>query len=205
MTIKRKILAAILALALPLASPVLASEQAVTFVQNNVSKVLQVLSDPALGDVQKGKLFSEVITQVTDVDVIARFVLGQYAATASTPEFERFARVFRGYALGVYQSELSRFGNEVLEVQSVQERKPGDSVVLTRISGGALSKKSRDVKWRVITIKGTPRVVDIEISGVWLSQHQRAEITGIITKNGGQISAATKMLCSQSKTCTVTG
>ncbi|MDQ7078350.1 MAG: hypothetical protein Q9M45_11035 [Robiginitomaculum sp.] len=48
-------------------------------------------------------------------------------------------------------------------------------------------------------------MVDIEISGVWLSQHQRAEITGIIAKNNGDVRAASKVLCERSAQCHYNG
>lgn len=195
----------VLSINLIIAAPVMASEQAASFVQQKVSRVLSILSNPALNEKQKADQFQDEILRITDVNVISRFVLGQYAAKASRQELEDFRRNFRLYVLDIYQSELSRFGNEVLEVHSTQDRKPGDSVVLTTLSGGALSKKAKPVKWRVLIIKGEPRVVDIEISGVWISQHQRAEITEIIAKNSGRISAASKFLCTHSAECTYTG
>ncbi|PHS26489.1 MAG: hypothetical protein COA84_06160 [Robiginitomaculum sp.] len=182
-----------------------AAEKEVDFIRENVSKVLAILSDAGLSDLQKASQFQEKIQHIADVDVIAKFVLGPYAATASPQDMAGFSDTFRHYALGVYQSELGRFGSEAFEVLGAQERKPGDTIVMTRISGGAMKNKSRDIKWRVMMIKGSPQVVDIEISGVWLSQHQRAEITGIIAKNNGRISAATKMLCARATDCRYTG
>jgi phospholipid transport system substrate-binding protein len=182
-----------------------AAEKEVDFIRENVSKVLAILSDVGLNDVQKATRFQEEIQKTADVDVIAKFVLGPYASSASPEEMKSFAEAFREYALGVYQSELGRFGSEAFEVLGAQERRPGDTIVMTRISGGAMKNKFRDIKWRVMMIKNSPQVVDIEISGVWLSQHQRAEITGIIAKNNGRISAATKMLCARATDCRYTG
>jgi phospholipid transport system substrate-binding protein len=182
-----------------------AAEKDVDFIRENISKVLAILSDARLNDVQKAMQFQEEIQKVADVDVIAKFVLGPYASSASPEEMENFTDTFRQYALGVYQSELGRFGSETFEVLGAQERRPGDTIVMTRISGGAMKKKARDIKWRVMMIKNSPQVVDIEISGVWLSQHQRAEITGIIAKKNGRISAATKMLCARATDCRYTG
>jgi phospholipid transport system substrate-binding protein len=188
-----------------LASPTMASERAVSFVQEKVAHILSVLSDPTLSEEQKSDQFEQELLKTADVKVIARFVLGKYAATASTKEFNEFSHAFQLYALNVYQSELSNFGSEVFEVKSSEDRRPGDSVILTTISGGAMDDKSEEIKWRVLNIKGAPRVVDMQISGVWLSQHQRAEITGIIAKNNGDVRAATKMLCERSAQCDYTG
>jgi len=182
-----------------------AAERDVDFIRENVSKVLAILSDASLSDVQKVTQFQKAIQKTADVNVIAKFVLGPYAKSADPEDIKNFTDTFRQYALGVYQSELGRYGSEKFEVLGAQERRPGDTIVMTRISGGAMKNKSRDIKWRVMMIKGRPQVVDIEISGVWLSQHQRAEITGIIAKNNGQINAAIKMLCARASDCVYTG
>ena len=182
-----------------------AADRDVRFIRENVSKVLAILSDTGLTDAQKATKFQKEIQKIADVNVIAKFVLGPYASSASLEDMESFTDTFRQYAIGVYQSELGRFGSETVKVLGTQERRPGDTIVMTRVSGGALKNKPRDIKWRVMIIKGRPQVVDIEISGVWLSQHQRAEITGIIAKNNGQIRAATKMLCARTPDCRTTG
>jgi phospholipid transport system substrate-binding protein len=182
-----------------------AADTAVAFVQEKVSKVLDILSDPASSEAQKEQRFHDEIIHITDVAVIARFVLGPYAAKASAAEMSEFRNAFETYATNVYQTELSNFGSEVIKVHRAKQRKPGDSVVLTTLSGGVKHRKPRDIKWRVLKIKGYYRVVDIEISGVWLSQHQRAEVTGIITRNGGDIRAASKFLCAKSGQCQISG
>ncbi|PHS21641.1 MAG: hypothetical protein COA85_12785 [Robiginitomaculum sp.] len=205
MKIKSIFAASVLTMTALLSSPVLASEQAVSFVQDKVAQMLSILSDSSLNEAQKEDKFQQQLLQTADVNVIARFVLGKYAAKANAQELEKFSYAFQLYALSVYQSELSNFGSEVFEVKNSEERRPGDSVVLTTISGGSMDGKSEEIKWRVLEIKGTPRVVDVEISGVWLSQHQRAEITGIITKNGGDVSAASKVLCARSSQCHYNG
>ena len=205
MKIKSIFAALVLTTSALLSSPAMASDQAVSFVQNKVANILNILSDPALDEAQKEDKFQQELLKTADVKVIARFVLGKYAAKASAKEFEDFSHAFQLYALSVYQSELSNFGSEVFEVKSSEDRRPGDSVILTAISGGAMDDKSKEIKWRVLNIKGKPQVVDIEISGVWLSQHQRAEITGIIAKNNGDVNAASKVLCARSSQCDFTG
>ncbi len=188
-----------------LAKPLIASEEAMHFVQEKVNRVLDVLADPSMDENKRIKEFENEILQIADVNVIARFVLGPYAAKASPAQVTLFTRAFQDYALGVYRSELDDFGHEVIQIHETKERKPGDSIVYTTIAGGAVKNKPREIKWRIITINNEPRVVDIEISGVWISQHQRAEITGVIARNGGNINAATKMLCAQTTGCKVTG
>ncbi len=173
--------------------PVMATPEAQTFVTEKVAMVLNTLSDPALNSTQKTTQFHQQIQQVADISVIARFVLGAYAAKASVQELDTFTNAFRSYALSIYQTELGQYGREVLQVHRSLDRHPGDCVVITTLSGGSITKP-QNVKWRVLTIKGQPRVVDIEVSGVWISQNQRSDITSLIKRNGGDIDAASQAL-----------
>ncbi len=175
-----------------------ATENAEAFVHDNIAQALDVLADPALSDSQKAAQFEERILTIVDIPVVARFALGQFANTINPQELIDFTDAFRAYATSVYQSELNQFGNEVLEVHSSLDRKPGDCVVITTMSGGHLNKP-QEIKWRVLTIKGEPRVVDIEVSGVWLTQNQRSDITSIIARNDGNVEVARQALISRTQ------
>ncbi len=173
--------------------PAMATPEAQSFVSQKVAVALDTLSDQTLDDEQKTTQFQEQILQVADIKVIAKFVLGAYAAKASPLELENFTNAFRAYALSVYQAELGQYGNEALQVHKSVDRKPGDCVVVTTLSGGTITKP-QDIKWRVLKIKGASRVVDIEVSGVWISQNQRSDITSMIKRNGGSIDVASQAL-----------
>ena len=174
-----------------------------TFIRTNVEQVLAILSNPALDEQEKAQQFQKKIEQVADLDAITHYVLGRWSKTADAASLARFASAFRDYAISVYQDDLDRFGNEILAVHSTVERKPGDRIVLTTLSEGGF-KRPEDVKWRVLTIHGAPRVVDIQVHGVWLTLHQRSDITSVIARNHGNIDAATKMLCARSGKCGAT-
>ncbi len=178
----------------------MADTRAETLIETQAASALAILANPDLSQTQKTTQFNEKIEQLAAVNIIARFVLGPYAKTASPAELAEFTNVFHDYALSIYQSELGKYGKETLKVQKSVDRKPGDSIVFTQLSGGALKAPSL-VKWRVLNINGEAHVVDIEVGGIWLTQHQRAEITAIIDKNNGAISAAIDSLCAKSHKC----
>ena len=70
--IPRLIIFPVLYSLLLLASPVKAANEAEAFVQQNVMKVLGILSDTTLDETQKAAQFRHEILQIADVDVIAR-------------------------------------------------------------------------------------------------------------------------------------
>jgi len=74
------------------------------------------------------------------------------------------------------------------------DRRPGDSIVHTEISGGA-QENALPVNWRVLTDDdGVQKIIDVEIYGVWLAINQREEIVAIIQDNRGRIPAASRAL-----------
>lgn len=163
------------------------------FVQGKANEALAILADDSLDQSAKTARFRDYVDTVTDVPRVARFVLGKYARGADPEKMTEFTAIFREYASGVYEKQLGNFGGETLNVKGSKDRKPGDSVVASVISGGQLDKPL-DVNWRIRTRNGKKTVLDVQIFGIWLALQQRNEITAVIANNGGEIDAAIKVL-----------
>ncbi len=171
----------------------LAAPQDEAFVQNKANEALNILRDESLDKAAKTAKFAEYVDSVTDVPRVARFVLGKYARGADPEKLATFTQVFREYASGVYESQLGNFGGETLTVLGSQDRKPGDSVVASVISGGQIEEPIK-VNWRIRTRNGKQQVLDVQIFGIWLALQQRNEITSVIANHGGDIGAAIDVL-----------
>lgn len=166
---------------------------AARFVDARAREALDILQDEALSEADKKTQFRAMVDEIADVNRISRFVLGRYARGASEEELAAFQTVFREYAIGVYEDNLSAYAGETLRVLGSVERRPGDTIVQTQVQGGAQDNPI-PVNWRVLERDGVRKVVDVEVLGVWLAVNQREEITGIIGQAGGEISAATEAL-----------
>ncbi|MBL4617274.1 MAG: ABC transporter substrate-binding protein [Robiginitomaculum sp.] len=163
------------------------------FVQQQASVGLQILQDKYIGETEKNIAFGEFIDSVIDSRKVSRFVLGKYARNLDSVVFDDFKHAFDRYAKSVYQDNLTKFGGESFVVTGSIDRKPGDAIVNTTISGGAL-EKPLNVRWRVRTKNGISKIIDLEAFGIWLAVQQRSEITSYIANNGGKVESATKML-----------
>ena len=160
-----------------------ADESAEAFVQENASEALDILNDGSTSLDDKKLRFRSLVDEIADVPKITRFVLGRYSRGADSTELSEFSEVFRQYAIGVYEERLGDYAGESLTVTGSTDRRPGDSVVHTEISGGSQSEPL-PVNWRVLTDDdGVHKVVDVEVYGVWLAINQREEIVGIIQDN----------------------
>ncbi len=176
-----------------ISTPVFSGTLEEEFVRQNADKGLAILRDQSLSNTERAEQFGLFIDQTVDGKRVARFVLGKYARGLDKTVLAEFQEAFTRYAKSIYQDNLSKYGGETIIVTGSVDRKPGDSIVETTISGGALDKPL-NVRWRVRTKNGISKIIDLEAFGIWLAVQQRSEITAYIANNGGTVSAATLML-----------
>ena len=163
------------------------------FVRAKAKEALDILADKSLDQSAKTARFRAFVDEISDVRRVARFVLGKYARGADKDKLDEFAKVFRRYSSGVYESQLGNYSGETVTVTGSQDRKPGDSLVSTVISGGKL-RDPLTVNWRILTRHGRKIVLDVEVLGIWLALQQRTELSTVIANHGGDIGAAIAVL-----------
>ncbi len=159
--------------------------QAEQFVDTNGARVLSILNRPE-SKPAKEQAFRALIDQVVDVPRLTHFVLGKYARLITPDQYQRFATVFRAYAERVYQSRIDDYHGEKFTVNGSVIRKPGDTIVTTTLFGGKMSTPTV-VQWRVLGSAGNYRVVDVQVSGVWLAITQQQDFVSTIDNAGGNI------------------
>ncbi len=189
--IKKPIAIAIMVLALPfmMVPNAFAGPDDEAFVTQHANEALAILADKSLSSEARRERFRSFVDEVASVPRIARFVLGKYARNADPQALKTFTQTFRAYATGTYEAQLDNYSGQTITVTGSQDRKPGDSIVTSVITGGDLSEPV-DVKWRILTRHGRRYVFDVQVFGIWLALQQRTEITAIIADHGGRIQAA---------------
>lgn len=168
------------------------------FVGAQAQRILAILNNRDQGRAEKITAFRAIIDQDADVPRITTFVLGKYARSITPAQMQRFAPVFREYAQNVYERRMSEFHGETVKVTGSIVRRPGDVVVNTLIVGGAL-KQPLPVAWRVLGAGGSWKVVDVEVSGVWLAITEQQDFVSTIDNHGGDIDALTAQLRQQTQ------
>jgi phospholipid transport system substrate-binding protein len=189
---RRLAISAVLGVA-ALASPLAALAQggardagAEAFVQTRAQKIIGVLANKSMTTAQKNASFHTAIDELADVPRVTNFVLGKYARTITPDQKARFSVAFRTYAEGVYQNRLGDYHGENLKVTGSVVRKPGDVIVNTVVAGGQVSQPL-PVAWRVLNTGGAWKVVDVQVSGVWLAITQQQDFVSTIDNAGGNI------------------
>ena len=178
---------------LPPSSPALA--QATTrdagaeqFVQSESRNALTILGDRDRSVEDKAHAFRGFVDRVADVPRVTNFVLGKYARSITPEQHARFSSVFREYASRVYESRLGEYRGETFRVTGSVVRKPGDVIVNSMVSGGHLDKPI-PVMWRVINGGAGWKVVDVQVSGVWLAITEQQDFVSTVDNAHGDIDA----------------
>lgn len=156
------------------------------YVQVQAQRVLNVLADRSMSTQDKIHTFRGVVDQIADVPRITRFVLGKYARTATPTERARFDPLFRTYAQDVYETRLNEYHGETITVTGSVVRNPGDVIVNSTVGGGKLSKPAH-VGWRVMSAGSGWKIVDVEVSGVWLAITQQQDFVSTIDNAHGDV------------------
>lgn len=158
------------------------------FVQTQAQRVISILGDESQGYAERLSTFRSVVDEIADEPRITRFVLGKYARTATPAQMQAFAAVFRQYAQNVYEQRLGDFRGDKVTVTGSVARAPGDVVVnMTIVDGG--SSPPVQAAWRVLGSGSNWKVVDLEVSGVWLAITQQQDFVSTIDNNGGRLDA----------------
>jgi phospholipid transport system substrate-binding protein len=165
------------------------------FVQTQAQRVISVLNTKE-GSGDKIKTFRGIVDEIADVPRITSFVLGKYARTVTPAQHDRFAKVFREYAQNVYETRLGDYHGETVKVTGSVVRKPGDVVVNTSISGGKLGQPVQ-ASWRVLGSGSSWKVVDVQVSGIWLAITQQQDFVSTIDNAGGNVDTLINQLQQQ--------
>lgn len=185
---RRSVLATLLAAPALLSSlPAFAANAAESFVGDNIHRGLEILNNKSLSAVQRRDQFETFLLGLVDIRRIALFTLGQYRRSAPPADVEAFVAAFKNYAVAVYQTYFSKYSGQTLKVTGSVEHGPTDFIVSTQLLDPGSSQAPLEVGFRVRTDSGKPVLVDVSVSGIWVSLEERDQFTAFLGQNGGNV------------------
>lgn len=150
-------------------------------VETAVDRTLAALQDAHISDQE-----ADEILKVIDVERVAQFTMGRHWRGMDEATQADFMTAFRSFARVQLREHLADFSEAEVEILRTVERKPGDAIVTTKVSG--VDDKEHMVSWRVNENNGW-KVTDIEAMGLWFAIEQRAQFQAMLDQNGGDVSA----------------
>jgi len=196
MTVRKWILSsALLAIT---AMPAIADGTTEEYVRTNANDVLASLNAPGLSTDERRVQFQGYMDEFTNLDAVAKFVIGKYAKRFTPEEMDAYLITFRSYALAVYEFYFNEYRGRDVKVMGSTDRNARDSIVDTEIvrSDG----QELEVRWRVLNRGGKYQVVDVALNAegnlIWLAIEQQAQFLSILDQNNGSVDALNAKIAS---------
>ena len=173
------------------AMPAFADATTEEYVRTNANDVLASLNAPGLSASERRDQFQTYMDEFTNLDAVAKFVIGKYAKRFSPEEMDAYLETFRDYALVVYEVYFNEYRGRDVKVTGSTDRNPRDSIVDTEIVRA--DGQELEVRWRVLNRRGTYQVVDVALNAdgnvIWLAIEQQAQFLSILDQNNGSADA----------------
>ncbi len=173
------------------AMPAFADTQTEEYVRENANDVLASLNAPGLTPDERRAQFQSYMDEFTNLDAVAKFVIGKYAKRFSPEEMDAYLTTFRSYALAVYEFYFNEYRGQDVKVVGSTDRNARDSIVDTEIVRA--DGQELEVRWRVLNRGGKYQVVDVALNAegnlIWLAIEQQAQFLSILDQNNGSVEA----------------
>jgi phospholipid transport system substrate-binding protein len=119
--------------------------------------------------------FSGAAARYADLNSIAMFALGPYRKDlpkGREGEYVALSKKFMGSFMAQYASHFS-----------------GHGITITSCNGNIIGTKLSTGQSLTFRLRGSKRIEDVSVSGIWLAQTLRSKFVGVIRSNGGDVGA----------------
>ncbi len=152
------------------------------FIQRLGNQTLTILDEPVPPE-QRLQSLKQLLDQSTDLELIAKLVLGRYWREASATQREEYVRLFKELVMQTMAERFSWYTGETFEITSAKPVDDRDTMVATRILRPS-GKPPILVEWRVRQSENGYLLIDILAEGVSLVVTQRSEAAEVIGQRG---------------------
>lgn len=159
------------------------ADKAVGFIDRLGSEAFAILQQPNMTPDQREQAFGQMLHKGFNLDLIARFVIGNHWHRATPRQREDYLDVFDAFVIKTYARRLGGFtGTGFAITGTFVVGNKGDIIVETRID--RRSGPPIRAGWRVREANGVPKIIDIVVEGVSMVVTQRQEFAAV-TRRGG--------------------
>jgi phospholipid transport system substrate-binding protein len=144
--------------------------------------VINVISNENLDSSGRERSLRNVLETYMDVDWLARFVLGANWRTATPEQRNRYMNAYAPYIIKTYARRFNEYTGETIDITDSRMEQDGSATVFAVIN----RKGEADIQlqFRVGSMKGKLRVMDIVVEGVSQLNTQRSEFSSVISRKG---------------------
>ena len=163
----------------------LTPDSAKSFITDSGNKLVTIVNSGA-SEGQKASQLRDLVNQIVAVDQVGDYVLGRYINIATPAQKQQFQTLFHQLLSYNITYQIKAYQGVSFVVNSAAPQ--GDDVLVdTTIT--TPGKAPADVGWVVEEDAGQPKIIDVIVAGTSLRITTRNDYAGVITDNGGQVSA----------------
>lgn len=167
------------------AAQALTPDAAKSFINESGNKLVAIVNGSASDSAKAGQL-RDLVNQIVDVDQVGDYVLGRYINVATPAQHQQFQSLFHQLLSYNITYQIKAYQGVSFTVNGATAQ-GNDVLVDTTIT--APGKAPADVGWVVEDKSGQPQIIDVIVAGTSLRITTRNDYAGVITDNGGQVSA----------------
>jgi phospholipid transport system substrate-binding protein len=169
-----------------------AADDATAFVAEVGGRFVELLTAPLPPDEKEARA-RLLVEQAFDIPAVAQTVVGPYWKSATDAQRDEFNALFTTYLVRTYARALSDHGEMRLTAISLHSTEAAGTLIGSRIMGNGFGIWPR-VDWRVASVEGRHKLVDVSVDGISMVRTQRHQIGGILYRADGNLEVVLRLL-----------
>lgn len=157
---------------------------AIEFIETIAAETIAVWSDSKLTEEERYNAFRSIFEQATDIDLLARGMLGRHYRTASKEERETYMQAMSDYVVVEFEKRMTQIGFAKLTVIGTKPASGRAGHVFVRTEVQREEGQPILADWRVRKQNGKFQIVNLEFEGINLMITNR-DVFGAKVKDAG--------------------
>lgn len=163
------ILSTLWAIATPLSAQDAAADDtrgAIEFIETLAAETIAVWSDSKLNEEERYAAFRAIFENATDINLIARGMLGRHFASASRDERTAYMNAMSDYVVAEFDKRMQQVGFEQLNVIGTKPASGRNGHIFVRTEVQREQGQPILADWRVRKKNGQFQIVNLEFEGI---------------------------------------
>lgn len=157
-------------------------KEAESFIDEFSNEAINILSNDSLDEDKKSNLFTSLVMNSIDLNLISKFVLSKAWKNATNDEKERYMNAFKEYFVNSYSNKLNQYSGEKVKISGSSEA--GKYIIVeSNVIKEGMDNLQINISWRVIKKDNEFKIIDLNIEGISLVIAQREEFQSFLLNN----------------------
>ncbi|GHU02893.1 toluene tolerance protein [Alphaproteobacteria bacterium] len=169
-----------------------AAETADAFVDRLTAEVISQVVEAKTSQTAKTQALKGLFDKYGDMPYVAKFVLGRYWKPLDEPARAAFTEVFTTALSATWARRFTEFSGSansyVFKHEGTETGSSGDEMFVSTLAVPSdNSSAGTKIVWRLRSVGGALKLVDLVVEGISMAMTYRNEFAGILSRSGGDV------------------